>query len=260
MSTKIKITNNFISAPDQQLLQGQLDYLKLRFMKEHYEQIAAEVAQKGSSHVDYLATLIEGEASLRQDQSTARRIQLARFPVIKTLDQFQWSWPKEINKLQIKNIFRLNFLNDKTNIIFLGSVGLGKTHLSIALGHTACIHGHSVLFATAVDVVNSLCATQAAGRLKQELRKYLKPTLLILDELGYLPIDKTGADLLFQIISQRYETGSIIITSNRAYKHWPQIFNNDSTLTSATLDRLLHHAETVQILGNSFRMKERIEA
>lgn len=249
-----------MAAPDQQLLHGQLDYLKLRFINEHYEQIATDSAQKGSTHVDYLATLIEGEASLRQDQSIARRIRLARFPVIKTLDQFQWSWPKEINQLQIKNIFRLHWIMDKTNIIFLGGVGLGKTHLSIALGHTACLHGHSVLFASAVDVVNSLCAAQLAGRLKQELRKYLNPSLLILDELGYLPIDKTGADLLFQIISQRYETGSIIITSNRSYKHWPHIFNNDSTLTSATLDRLLHHAETIQILGKSFRMKEQIES
>ena len=120
--------------------------------------------------------------------------------------------------------------------------------------------GRSVLFTTAIDVINTLSAAQSANRMKTEIKKYLTPTLLILDELGYLPIDKRGADLLFQVISLRYEQGSIIITSNRAYKHWPQIFNNDSTLTSALLDRLLHHAETVLIEGKSYRMKDKIES
>jgi DNA replication protein DnaC len=116
-----------------------------------------------------------------------------------------------------------------------------------------------VLFTSAIDVINTLSATKTSGRLKQEIKKYTKPSLLILDELGYLPIDKAGADLLFQVISLRYEQGSILITSNRAYKEWPKIFNNDSTLTSAILDRLLHHAETVVIEGKSFRMKGKIE-
>jgi len=154
-------------------------------------------------------------------------------------------------------LFRLKFIEDRANIIILGNVGLGKTHISVAIGHEACLNGHSVLFTTAIDVINSLTAAQQAGTLAQELRKYLKPKLLILDELGYLPIDKAGADLLFQVISHRYERGSIIITTNRPYKKWPEIFNNDSTLTSALLDRLLHHAETITIKGKSFRMKER---
>ncbi len=111
-----------------------------------------------------------------------------------------------------------------------------------------------------IDAVNNLISAQHAGVLKQELKKYLKPSLVVLDELGYLPIDKNGADLLFQIISQRYERGALAITSNRAYKNWPEIFNNDSTLTSAILDRLLHHAETVLIEGKSYRMKDQIDA
>jgi DNA replication protein DnaC len=145
-------------------------------------------------------------------------------------------------------------------VIFLGGVGLGKTHLATALGYTACQHGHSVLFTNAVDVINTLAAAQRNGRLKPSLERYLKPTLLILDELGYLPIDKAGADLLFQIISRRYERGAIIITSNRVFKKWAEIFNNDATLTSALLDRLLHHAETVLIEGKSYRMKDQVEA
>ena len=143
--------------------------------------------------------------------------------------------------------------------MFIGGVGLGKTHLATALGFAACHQGHSVLFASTVDVINTLAGAQATGRLKLELRKYIRPRILILDEIGYLPIDKTGADLLFQIISQRYERGSTILTTNRVYKKWPEIFNNDSTLTSAVLDRLLHHAETVTIEGKSFRMKHQIQ-
>ncbi len=138
--------------------------------------------------------------------------------------------------------------------MLLGEVGLGKTHLATAIGDEACLRGYTVLFATAVDVINTLSAAQAAGQLKNGLKKYLKPSLLILDELG--PIDKHGADLLFLNISYRYEKGSIVITSNRAYKDWPEIFNNDATLTSAILDRLLHHADTLVIKGKSYRIKE----
>jgi DNA replication protein DnaC len=189
-----------------------------------------------------------------------RRIRLARFPVTKTLESFQWTWPRKINRLQVQNLFRLRFIEEKANVIFLGGVGLGKTHLATALAYATCQKGHAVLFTTAVDVINTLASAQSAGRLKPALSRYLKPAVLILDELGYLPIDKTGADLLFQIISQRYERGSIVVTSNRVFKRWSEIFNNDSTLTSALLDRLLHHAETVLIEGKSYRMKDQIES
>ena len=241
-------------------VQEQLTYLKLPFMREHFEPLAKEAAQAHWGHVDYLAGLVEGEALDRQQRAIGRRIRQARFPVIKTLESFQWTWPRKINRLQVQNLFRLKLIEDKANVIILGGVGLGKTHLATALGHVACLKGYSVLFATAVDVINTLAAAQNAGRLKQELNKYLKPTLIILDEIGYLPIDKTGADLLFQIISKRYEQGSIVLTSNRVFKKWPEIFNNDSTLTSALLDRLLHHAETVLIEGKSYRMKDQIES
>lgn len=137
---------------------------------------------------------------------------------------------------------------------------IGKSHLASALGYAACLAGHSVLFTTAVDIINTLTAAQAAYRLKTELKRFLAPRILCVDEVGYLPIDKTGADLLFQVISQRYERGSIVLTTNQPYKHWPKVFNNDSTLTSAVLDRLLHHAETVIIEGKSYRMKDQIES
>jgi DNA replication protein DnaC len=131
--------------------------------------------------------------------------------------------------------------------------------LATALGSTACLQGYAVLFASVIEGINTLAAAKNAGRLKQERKKYTKPALLILDELGYLPMDKSGADLLFQVISLRYEQGSVMITSNRALKEWPKMFNNDSTLTAAILDRLLHHADTGVIEGKSFRMRGQIE-
>ena len=180
--------------------------------------------------------------------------------MLKSLDQFQWNWPKKINRPQIQNLFRLAFLETHANVIFLGGVGMGKSHFAIALGHAACLQGHSALFTTAVDIINTLAAAQINGGIKREMAKYLKPRILIIDELGYLPIDKFGADSLFQIFSHRYERGSTVVTTNRAYKHWPEILNSDSTLTSALLDRLLHHAETVIIEGKSFRTKDQIES
>jgi DNA replication protein DnaC len=245
--------------PNDSELREQLLYLKLASILEHYQPEAKAAAERQSSHIDYLARLIDGEAQLRRDRSIARRIKLARFPVIKALDEFDWSWPKKINRLQVQNLFRLAFVEEHANVVFVGGVGLGKTHLCAALGHAACLKGYSVLFASAVDIINTLSAAQNAGCLKVELKKYLRPAVLIVDELGYLPIDKKGADLLFQVISHRYERGSIVLTTNKEFKKWAQIFNNDSTLTSAVLDRLLHHSETVTIEGKSYRMRDRIE-
>jgi len=234
-----------------------LKTLLLTWSLENYETLAGEAAQKHWSHVEYLKRLLDGEVSRRHDNRVVRRIKQARFPVLKTLDQFNWAWPKKINRAQVQNLFRLTFLDDHTNVIVIGGVGLGKTHLATALGYEACQKGLSVLFTTAVDVINTLTAAQITQRLKMELKRYTAPDLLIMDELGYLPIDKQGADLLFQVISQRYEHGSMVITTNKAFKHWPAIFNNDAVLTSAVLDRVLHHAETLLIEGPSYRMKEK---
>ena len=240
-------------------LRRQLQFLKLPFILEHFEELAHKAGAEQWSHVEYLARLVEGEAALRQDRARQRRIKQARFPVLKTLPQFDFTWPTKINRLQVQNLFRLKFIEDQANAILIGGVGLGKTHLAIALGWAACQAGPRVRFATAIDIINSLSAAQNAGRLVKELKQYTRPELLIIDELGYLPIDKRGADLLFQIISHRYERGSIVLTTNKVYKHWPSIFNNDSTLTSAILDRVLHHAETLVLEGKSYRMKDRIE-
>jgi DNA replication protein DnaC len=240
-------------------LDGHLDTLRLPFLKEHCQPLAATAAKNSIAHLDYLAQLIQGEADLRADRAVARRIQSARFPVIKTLDTLRWDWPKKVNRLQIQDLFRLQFIEENANVILLGTVGLGKTHLATALGYAACQQGLSVLFANAIDVINTLHTAQTKGALKAELRKYTNPALLILDEIGYLPIDQRGADLLFQVISARYERGSIILTTNKAFKQWPAIFNGDATITAAVLDRLLHHGHTVVLEGSSYRMKDRTE-
>lgn len=251
MSTK----KNF----NEEQLHQNLKYLKMQSVMEHYNPLAKDAANKQWSYPEYLSRLLEEEVEERKARSVQRRIKAARFPVIKTLDEFNWSWPKKINRLQVQDLFRLRFIEENRNIIFIGTVGLGKSHLAVALGYHACLQGTRVLFASAIDIVNTLTAAQNAGHLKTALKKYTTPSLLLIDELGYLPINKKGADLLFQVISSRYEQGSIILTTNKQFKKWPEIFSNDSTLTSTVLDRLLHHADTVLIEGKSYRMKDRIE-
>lgn len=238
------------------LLPEHLNYLKLKFIADQHASMAAQAAAQAWDHIEYLRRLIEGEYNDQYQRRIQTRIKNARFPVIKTLEQFQWNWPKKINRLQVQNLFRLEFLAQKANTVLLGPVGVGKTHLAIALGYAACLEDHSVLFAGAIEVINDLQDAQKLGGLKRALKKYLLPQMLILDEVGYLPIDQKGADLLFQVISQRYERGSIVLTTNKPFKQWPSIFNNDSTIASAVLDRLLHHADAVVIEGPSYRMKD----
>jgi DNA replication protein DnaC len=185
------------------LLHQQLDYLKLPFLEAHYDELAQQAAQQSLSHVDYLARLIDGQYQQRRQHAVELRVKAARFPVLKTLEQFHWDWPKKINRLAVQNLFRLQFLEQNANAIFLGTVGLGKSHLACALGYAACLEGHSVLFANAIDVINQLSAAQKKSTLKSELKKYLHPRMLILDEIGYLPIDQHGADLLFQVHTLR---------------------------------------------------------
>jgi DNA replication protein DnaC len=242
-----------------QNLVDKLESLKLSFIAENLVQAAAHAGRKKLDYIAFLENLVDGEVTLKKEKSTINRIKKAKFPCIKTLEQFDWNHPTKINRMQIENLFRLDFIDEKRNIIMLGNCGLGKSHLSVALAHKACSKGYSTLFTPAVDIINNLSAAAAINSLDRAIKKYILPKLLIIDELGYLPIDKQGASLLFQVISKRYETGSIILTSNRAFKDWPKIFNNDSTVTSAVLDRLLHHSEVSVIEGESYRMKDKIE-
>ena len=245
--------------PSPEELRRRLDELKLVHMRDHAEDMIRLAAAGQWTHAQFLARLLEGEAALRQDHARARRIKDAGFPVLKTLEQFDFTWPARINRQAVQDLFRLRFVHDKAFAVLIGGVGLGKTHLAIALGHAACEAGLRVRFTTAVGMVNVLSAAHAAGRFAAELKKYTRPQLLVIDELGHLPLDKRGAELLFQVISERYERGAVVLTTNKTFKHWPSIFNNDTTLTSALLDRVVHHSEVVVIEGKSYRMKDRID-
>ncbi len=231
--------------------------LNLTTIAQHYEDLGREAAREGLCHVEYLRRLAEAEAAARYERSVQRRTKAARLPVLKTLEQFNWSWPKKINRAQVQDLFRLRFVEQNTNVVFIGGVGLGKTHFALALAHSTCLNNVPTLFAQAVEIVNTLSAAQATNTLSKALKTYVAPRLLVVDELGYLPMDKRGADLIFQVISARYERGSTVITTNTVYKQWARIFNNDATLTTAILDRLVHHCETVTIEGKSYRMKDK---
>jgi DNA replication protein DnaC len=238
-------------------LQDHLRSLRLSYLVENAVPAAEAAARDGRGHLQYLEGLIAGEVALRHDRSVQRRIHDARFPVIKTLAGWDWNWPAKINRMQVEHLFELDFLATHSNVIFIGPTGVGKTHLASALAHTACLRGHSVRFAAAIDIVNRLSTAESNRQLAHELKRYQSPQLLAIDELGYLPLDKRGAELLFQLITKRYERGSIILTTNIAFKDWPHIFAGDATMTSALLDRLLHHAQPVVIEGDSYRSAKR---
>lgn len=233
-----------------------LQALKLPWMRGNYESLHAEALKKHTGPLEYLDELLRGETRARCERSIARRIKAARFPVAKTMETFNWQWPETIDRPQVEHLAGLRFVENKHNGVLLGPVGVGKTHLATAIALRACQRGYKVLYINTIEAINDLITAQKQGRFKESMRKYELPHLLVLDEIGYLPIDKNGADVLFQIICARYEQGSILLTTNKAFKDWHSIFNNDSTLASAVLDRLLHHCETVLIKGSSYRMRK----
>ena len=232
--------------------------LKLSWMLDNHETELAEAARKNRSQHDMLLRLLSGELEAARARSIERRISRARLPARRSLDTFDWNWPEVINREQIQHLFTMAFLRQRKNVVFIGTVGLGKTHLAIALALEACRHNHSVLFTSAVDIINTLSEAQAQNRLGKAIRRYVAPTVLAIDELGYLPVDRIGAQMLFQVLGKRYERGSTIITTNRIYKQWPKTFANDAMLASAVLDRIIHHCETVIIKGKSYRLKDRV--
>ncbi len=237
-------------------LHRDLKRLKLDYLYENCEAAADKAARAGLSHLAFLADLISAQRDQLDERAIRRRIRNAHLPFIRTLDTFDWTFPTTINRSQIQNLFHLRFLAEHGSVVYIGSTGVGKTHLAIALAHHACIKGHRVLYTTAIDIVNHLAAAQQANCFARELRKFVRPPVMLIDELGYLPINQQGADALFQVVSQRYERASTILTTNRKFKEWPKTFNSDSVLTSALLDRLLHRAEVVVIEGPSYRQKD----
>ena len=229
--------------------------LHLNAMAEVLEETLNKAQTDNLSHIDILTTLASQEIAQRHQRLIKTRITQAQFQVIKTLDAFDFSFPKSINKSLVLNLFDLHFVEQKHNVIIMGPPGTGKTHLALALGYQACLKAIKTQFTTAMNLINHLSASLADNSFLKTMKNFTSPRLLIIDELGYLPVDKQGAELLFQVISNRYECGSIVITTNRAFRDWGNILNENNTLASATIDRLVHHGSLVQIKGDSYRVK-----
>jgi DNA replication protein DnaC len=237
-------------------LKQDLDELKLSYITENYREILDDAARKNTSTLDVLIQLIGGQVAARRDRALERRVRDAHLPKPKTLAEYDFTFPKKIAKQKLLRLFDCQFVDTYGCAVLIGSTGVGKTHLLTALGFTACAKGISVRFTRAIDMINVLTTAQLNGTLERKLREYVRPQLLLLDELGYLPIDKRGADLMFQVVAARYETGSIVLSTNRAFKDWGQIFDVDNTLATAMIDRLMHHGEAIVIQGDSYRTKD----
>lgn len=242
-------------------LQARLDRdlaeLKLLEIAQSYREVLDEAARKGSSMLEVLAMLIGMEQAARDQRALQRRLRLARLPKPKTLAEYDFNFPKRIPKAAILRLFDCDFIAEHGCAVLIGPTGTGKTHLLTALGYRAAERGCTVLHARVVDMINHLTMAQIKGRLGTALRVYVRPSLLLLDELGYLPIDKRGADLLFQVVAARYETGSIVLSTNRPFREWGTLFDMDNTLATALIDRLMHHGEAMVIQGNSYRMRDK---
>jgi DNA replication protein DnaC len=238
-------------------LDRDLAELKLLEIAKSYREILDEAARKGSSTLEVLATLIGMEQTARKQQALERRLRKARLPKLKTLAEYDFNFPKRLPKAAILRLFDCDFIERYGCAVLMGPTGTGKSHLLTALGYTAAERGYSVRHTRAVDMINHLITAQISGLLGKALKTYTRPNLLLLDELGYLPIDKRGADLLFQVVAARYETGSIVISTNRPFREWGALFNVDNTLATALIDRLMHHGEAIVIQGASYRMKDK---
>lgn len=243
-------------APVPVPLEASLRRLCLYHTLRNYPEFLAAAAKENLDHRQFLERLIDQEMAFRHECAVKRLLQKARFPSIKTIDIFDWAHPARIPKQQILSFFALDFIEKKEHLIFLGSGGLGKTHLSLALGFAACQREYRTLFTTAADMINHLVAAHADHSLDRALRRYTHPRLLIIDELGYMPLDKQGRDLFFQVVSKRAHAGSMILTTNKAFKDWGEIFQ-DNAVASAIAERLVEHGELIKIEGDSYRVKRK---
>jgi DNA replication protein DnaC len=235
--------------------------LHIEAMGERYFELASRASANETSYADYFVALLKSELEAKQLRTRATLQRLATFPVFKSLEDFDFSFAHGASKKSVMELASMAFVERAENVVLLGPSGLGKTHLAIALGWQATQMGIKTRFTTAADLVVALAAAARQDRLQDYLkRNVLAPRLLIVDEIGYLPLGREEANLFFQVIAKRYEKGAVVVTSNLPFGQWDQAFAGDTTLTAALLDRLLHHSHVLQIRGESYRLRDKRKA
>lgn len=237
------------------LLAAYLKKLKMPQATKIYESMAREAEDNNLSYEDYLLGVLEQEINHREQHRIHKGIKQATFPMIKTLENFDFMAIPSLNKPKVLKLSQCEYIRQKENIILVGNSGIGKTHIATALAYEACRKGYKVKFYTAAGLVNELIAAQQDYRLNKLEKQWLTPHLVVIDELGYVPFNKTGAELLFQFCSSRHERGSIIITTNLEFSRWTEVFV-DEQMTAALLDRLTYKAHILNINGDSYRFKQ----